>query len=473
MLRAACVLIPLSLLTRPMVGGESTVLISGVPHVRQKPDFCGEACVEMILRKLGRSGTQDDVFDLSGVDPLEGRGCHTRELSRAIEALGFKVGNVWNKVLPSRAARDLEQEWQSLLADLRKDIPTIVCMRTSTGPEATEHFRLVLGYDSGSDQVIYHEPAEDHGEYVKMDRAQFLELWPLKYEPGKWLAIRLRLEPGELKHLPPAGTSARGPTQAPLAQHVLALKKKLPSPAFSITLARPFVVVGDEGPARVRERASSTVLWAVERLRRQYFERDPGEIIDIWLFKDRDSYEKNAVRLFGAPPTTPFGYYSAEHRALVMNISTGGGTLVHEIVHPYMRANFPTCPAWFNEGLASLYEQSADRDGRIVGLTNWRLSGLQKVLRTGRAPPFKTLLSTTDHQFYGEDPGTNYAQARYLCHYLQEKGLLESYYREFSRGARQDPTGLAALVKVLGIEESGLPAEEKAWAKYVLGLRFQ
>jgi len=28
--------------------------------------------------------------------------------------------------------------------------------------------------------------------------------------------------------------------------------------------------------------------------------------------------------------------------------------LVHEIVHPFMRANFPECPAWFNEGLASL-----------------------------------------------------------------------------------------------------------------------
>ena len=40
----------------------------------------------------------------------------------------------------------------------------------------------------------------------------------------------------------------------------------------------------------------------------------------------------------------------------IMNIATGGGTLVHEIVHPYVEANFPGCPAWFNEGLGSLYE---------------------------------------------------------------------------------------------------------------------
>ena len=42
--------------------------------------------------------------------------------------------------------------------------------------------------------------------------------------------------------------------------------------------------------------------------------------------------------------TTPYGYYSAAHRALIMNIATGGGTLVHEIVHPFVRANFPQMP---------------------------------------------------------------------------------------------------------------------------------
>src|SRR5215475_7770750 len=54
--------------------GEAPALIRGVPHVRQKPDFCGEACAEMVLAWQGRSGTQDDVFDLSGIDPALGRG---------------------------------------------------------------------------------------------------------------------------------------------------------------------------------------------------------------------------------------------------------------------------------------------------------------------------------------------------------------------------------------------------------------
>ena len=56
-----------------------------------------------------------------------------------------------------------------------------------------------------------------------------------------------------------------------------------------------------------------------------------------------------------------------------MNIATGGGTLVHELVHPYVEADFPGAPPWLNEGLGSLFEQSDERDGYIVGLTNWRL----------------------------------------------------------------------------------------------------
>ena len=118
--------------------------------------------------------------------------------------------------------------------------------------------------------------------------------------------------------------------------------------------------------------------WAVDRLKALYFQRDPEFIIDIWLFRDRESYEEHAEKLFGDKPYTPYGYYSAQHRALVMNIATGGGTLVHEIVHPFMAANFAACPSWINEGLASLYEQSGEENGQIKGFVNWRLDGLQR-----------------------------------------------------------------------------------------------
>ncbi len=222
----------------------------------------------------------------------------------------------------------------------------------------------------------------------------------------------------------PVMSPAVSDTAADYAQHVMHLKSRLPSDDFTVRIEHPFVVIGDETPETVERRAAQTIRWATKRLKAEYFSKDPTQILDIWLFKDKSSYETSVLRLFGARPSTPYGYYSPRDRALVMNIATGGGTLVHEIVHPFIEANFPECPAWLNEGLGSLYEQSSSRDDRIVGLTNWRLAGLQNAIKRNEVPTFGILCSTTTHQFYRADPGTNYAQARYLCYYLQEKGLL-------------------------------------------------
>ena len=123
-------------------------------------------------------------------------------------------------------------------------------------------------------------------------------------------------------------------TDADYARHIEKLRKKISGGRFTIVLQRPFVVIGDESPEIVEQRAEHTVKWAVDLLKKSYFEKDPDEILDIWLFRDKKSYEENAAKLFQCKPSTPFGYYSHSDRALVMNINTGGGTLVHEIVHP-------------------------------------------------------------------------------------------------------------------------------------------
>ncbi|MEN6450098.1 MAG: hypothetical protein ABFC96_06380 [Thermoguttaceae bacterium] len=260
-------------------------------------------------------------------------------------------------------------------------------------------------------------------------------------------------------------------TAAEFQRHVQAVKKKLPGDGFTVVVAPPFVVIGDDEPAEVRRRTKDTVEWAVAKLKAAYFPRDPTDILDIWLFKDRESYETNAAKLFRTKPDTPYGYFSAADKALVMNISTGGGTLVHEIVHPFVAANFPRCPAWFNEGLGSLYEQCGEENGDIHGYTNWRLPGLQKAILKHRAPSFKTLCSTSDDEFYNKDRGTNYAQARYLCYYLQQRGLLRKFYRRFRAESQKDPTGYETLQKVLG--RNDMAEFQKDWEAYVLKLRFE
>ncbi len=265
-------------------------------------------------------------------------------------------------------------------------------------------------------------------------------------------------------------TFAGGPSSNQWRARLAEVREQLPNDGFTIVRQSPFIVVGDEKPEAVRARARGTVKWAVDHLKELYFDQDPEEVLVIWLFADRESYRTNAKKLFGSTPETPYGYYSAHFRALVMNIATGGGTLVHEIVHPFMRANFPKCPAWFNEGMGSLYEQSAERDGRIVGLTNWRLAGLQEAISDDLVPAFATLLSTTEDEFYNHDPGTNYAQARYLCYYLQEKGLLVDFYKAFHKAHVKDPTGIRTLKSILA--EDDLLEFQERWEKWVMELSF-
>lgn len=278
----------------------SDALIKNIPHVQQSDDFCGEACVEMMLRKLGKKGDQNYVFNMSGLDPQWGRGCYSADLARALERIGFKTGDVFFTVDADRAADAIEDQWKLLHADLIKSTPSIVCMHYDASANTTEHMRLIVGYDAKTDDVIYRDPAVPQANYLRMKRATFLSLWPLKYEPTEWLVIRFRMEAADIKE--PRATE--GFTNADYVQHIIALKKQLPD-GFSLFIERPFVVVG-EGPSDdVKFICERTVKWAVEHLKLDYFKRDPDEIITIWLFKDDASYRQNAKLVLGDEPTTP------------------------------------------------------------------------------------------------------------------------------------------------------------------------
>jgi hypothetical protein len=149
-----------------------------------------------------------------------------------------------------------------------------------------------------------------------------------------------------------------------------------------------------------------------------------------------------------------------------MNIGPGAGTLSHELVHPYIEANFPNSPSWFNEGLASLYEQPRERDGHMWGTTNWRLPGLTAMIKDKKLPNLEALLSTTRDGFY-EASFDSYAYARFLCQYLQDHGKLRDFYKKFVADDK-DATGKAALEAML---EMKLEEFQPIFNKWALGLR--
>ena len=256
------------------------------------------------------------------------------------------------------------------------------------------------------------------------------------------------------------------------AQHIKDLRARLAKLGLGkleIRIEDPFVVIG-EGDANQLARSASTVRWAADMLERDFFDKRPTLILDVFLFDTAETYERGVKKLTGDTPSTPYGFYSRTDRGLFMNIATGGGTLVHEIVHPYVEADFPSAPAWLNEGLGSLFEQSAERDGHIVGLTNWRLAGLQKAVAKDTVPSFKTLTAMDSTTFYGEASGTNYSQSRYLFYYMQENNLLRDFYKAFRAARAKDPTGYATLVKALG--EKDMDDFQDRWQAFVAKLRF-
>jgi hypothetical protein len=260
-------------------------------------------------------------------------------------------------------------------------------------------------------------------------------------------------------------SAAAEPTQKELEDRAASLKAKLDGQGYTILVEAPFVVVGDGSAAQVRKIAGGFLRDKVHMLEKDYFTKRPDKLIEVWLFSNEKSFRKGAKKFFDDTPDTPYGYYSPEASALIMNVS-GLGTLSHELVHPYMEANFPNVPSWFNEGLASLYEYPGERKGHIIGHVNWRLPNLKKEIRAGTLPTLVQLLGTGREEFYNADWDA-YAQARYLMYYLQEKDKLREFYGKFLADTK-DHTGRAALEAVLGED---LTTFEPKWRKWVLAIQ--
>jgi len=242
---------------------------------------------------------------------------------------------------------------------------------------------------------------------------------------------------------------AAAPKQAkPTAGMVEETKKEL-GEGFIVTVEGPFIIASDLTLTQHNRFAKGTVKACYEAYNKQYFRKRPTNVITVYLLNGPQSYAKYVRKTFGRDPTTPYGFYSPVGEQLVMNIRTGGGTLVHEMFHSLVKYDFPAIPSWLNEGIASLYEQCRITPKGLVGLKNWRYPGLMRGIAEGRAKPLKELMALSTDGFYGTGSGLHYAQARYFCMYLQERGLLVKFYEKFRKGVRDDPTGFASFKAVI------------------------
>lgn len=235
---------------------------------------------------------------------------------------------------------------------------------------------------------------------------------------------------------------------------------------FSIRVSPPFIVAGNMDMPDLKAYTEGSVVGPAGVMWKCYFQKRPDKPITVLLFADAKRYSAWAKTLFHDENVPHFGYYKRESRTMVMNIATGSGTLVHELTHSLIVYDFPDVPDWFNEGLASLHEGCSVEKDRIVGAVNWRLPDLKKAIEAGKLRSLADLLTADD--FYGEQRGLNYAQARYFCMYMQKEGVLEKYYarlRDHHDGKRPS---VDAVEKVF---DKKLDVVEKAYLAWVKTLR--
>ena len=176
-----------------------------------------------------------------------------------------------------------------------------------------------------------------------------------------------------------------------------------------------------------------------------------------------------ARKLWGDTNVSHFGYYKSGEKALVMNISTGTGTLVHEMFHALVEPDFPDIPTWFNEGVASLYECCYVEKERLVGGINWRFRRLKPALDANDLVPLSDLVATSTREFYGPGSDLHYAEARYFCMYLQKLGVLERFYQRYRDGFKTDRTGVRFVRELTGQSMADL---QRRWVAWVQTLRY-
>lgn len=198
-------------------------------------------------------------------------------------------------------------------------------------------------------------------------------------------------------------------------------------------------------------------------LEKSFFAQRPAQPVTIYIFQNNASYKAGLREFLAMEPISPYGHYGHSKRYIVINYQTGPGTLVHELVHSLMAADFPNAPIWIAEGIASLYEQCRVENDRLIGEQNWRLPELQRAIRANEITPLKKLFVSDTKNFRLMRESLHYAQCRYFCLYLQEQGVLEKIYHEFRQAEKEDRFGIATVEKIFGKSLNEIETDWLTW----------
>ena len=249
-----------------------------------------------------------------------------------------------------------------------------------------------------------------------------------------------------------------------------AAREELGEGTRTARLENVFLFAAPKGSGQGFDQALGLVERALEAYFNGRFARRPERLVAVYLFASAAPYNAWCQARWNEACSSPYGFYLGTDRLIVMNAGPGLGTLTHELIHPIVESDFPGAPTWLNEGIASLYEQPImPRRGEITGGKNWRHPRLARALgsKESEHASLARLFALTDEEFRGEREDLNYAVARYLCQWLDQRGALWPFYQRYRDNFAGDPRGEHAFQAVLGIT----PAEaDPAWRRWVRAL---
>lgn len=226
------------------------------------------------------------------------------------------------------------------------------------------------------------------------------------------------------------------------------------------------------------------------------FDTIPSKAAYIVLFSSYDTFDKYSRQHYGIGGTENLGGYDRDRREIIVDVSAGEpslGSIGHELAHVILDEDFVLAPRWFNECVATVFEQPRwDEDGSLHGA---KVGRRYKLLTDALASPsmaplarFDTLFGMTDAEFLGFDPTVgveatkkdprlmkaararnllHHAVARYACLWLDDLDppKLTAFYRAWREDYATDRTGKATFERIVGEPPEAVQARWAAWVK--------
>jgi tetratricopeptide (TPR) repeat protein len=192
------------------------------------------------------------------------------------------------------------------------------------------------------------------------------------------------------------------------------------------------------------------------------------------LFANRPSYYITIVCPSVAdfrkmvPNPSVGGFYNDAEKMLVCGGIGGktGGVLRHEFTHALheadMTARGQSHPIWVVEGLATCFESSELKEGKVYPVRNQRVAVLKNYLSRDRVIPLASIMKYS-HQRFMSNAGLCYAEARYIMYYFSECGKLRDWYEAFCASFEREHYGILATEKVFGKKIAEVEKDWKEW----------